>query len=211
MNEEHAELCSSPEWASYLHGDVLPPFMALVDLGDDLLEIGPGPGASTAWLRERVERLTVLEIDEDAAGKLASRFVDTNVTVLHGDASAMRFLDESFDSVGCFTMLHHVPTKRLQDQIFAEAFRVLRPGGAFLGSDSLASNDLHDFHAGDTYNPLDPATLLVRLQSAGFEHVNLDVADVLRFVARRPGAEDSGSPPSQNRSSCHEEEKEQLP
>lgn len=210
MNEEHAELCSSPEWEAYLHDDVLPPFISLVDLGDHLLEIGPGPGASAAWLRQHVKRLTVLEIDEAAAKKLSSRFADTNVSVINGDASAMSFPDESFDSVGCFTMLHHVPTKRLQYRILAEAFRVLRPGGSLIGSDSLASNDLHDFHAGDTYNPLDPATLLVRLQTAGFDHVNLDVADILRFVARKSDGAESCSTPDQN-SSTGDEEKEIRP
>src|ERR1017187_2259661 len=64
-----------------------------------------------------------------------------------------------FDSVGSFTMLHHVATLALQNKILAEAFRVLRPGGVLIGSDSLASNDLHHFHAGDTYNPIEAASV----------------------------------------------------
>ena len=54
-------------------------------------------------------------------------------------------------------MLHHVPTLALQNKILAEAFRVLRPGGVLIGSDSLPSNDLHHFHDDDTYNPVEPA------------------------------------------------------
>ena len=76
-----------------------------------------------------------------------------------GDATGMTFGDASFDSVATFTMLHHVPTAAAQDRILAEALRVLRPGGVLFGSDSLASNDLHEFHAGDTYNPVEPAAL----------------------------------------------------
>lgn len=54
-------------------------------------------------------------------------------------------------------MLHHVPTVALQNRLLAEVLRVLRPGGVLIGSDSLASNDLHLFHDGDTYNPVEPA------------------------------------------------------
>ena len=78
----------------------------------------------------------------------------TNVEVLHGDAAALGFPDASFDTVATCTMLHHVPTRAGQDKVLAEAFRVLRPGGTFLGSDSLPSDNLHHFHEGDTYNPV---------------------------------------------------------
>ena len=83
-------------------------------------------------------------------------------------------------------MLHHVPTAATQYQILSQAMRVLRPGGTLLGSDSLASTGLHDFHAGDTYNPVDPAVLLVWLRALGFAPVTLIVGDVLMFVARKP-------------------------
>jgi ubiquinone/menaquinone biosynthesis C-methylase UbiE len=84
-------------------------------------------------------------------------------------------------------MLHHVPTRAQQDRVLAEAFRVLRPGGAFLGSDSLPSDDLHRFHEGDTYNPLEPAAFLTRLQTVGFAAITLIVAHNLIFIARKQG------------------------
>jgi SAM-dependent methyltransferase len=82
-------------------------------------------------------------------------------------------------------MLHHVPTRALQDRVLAEAFRVLRPGGAFAGSDSLPSNGLHAFHDGDVYNPVEPATFLTRLQTTGFGSITLRVGGNLIFTARK--------------------------
>jgi hypothetical protein len=57
-----------------------------------------------------------------------------------------------------------------------------------IGSDSLASNDLHHFHEGDTYNPVDPASLVGRLQTLGFENITIMVDWGLKFVAHRPAA-----------------------
>jgi len=193
MNPDHESLCGGPEWAEYLQTEILPVATAGAGLGKDMLEIGPGPGAATAWLCERVARLTVLESDESAAGRLAQRYGDSNVTVDTGDAALMPYDDQSFDSVGSFTMLHHVPTAAAQHQILAEALRVLRPGGTLTGSDSLASTGLHHFHHDDTYNPVDPATLLVWLRALGFGPVTITVGDVLTFTARKPAREASSS------------------
>jgi ubiquinone/menaquinone biosynthesis C-methylase UbiE len=85
-------------------------------------------------------------------------------------------------------MLHHVPTRALQDKVLAEAFRVLRPGGAFLGSDSLPSDGLHQFHEGDTYNPVEPAAFLTRLQVAGFASITMHVGHNLIFTAWKAAA-----------------------
>jgi SAM-dependent methyltransferase len=104
----------------------------------------------------------------------------------------MTFGDDSFDSVGCFTMLHHIPTLALQDRALSEVFRVLRPGGVLIGSDSLASNELHHFHADDTYNPIEPASLLPRLQAFGFRNITVVVDGMLRFVAHKPASAADG-------------------
>jgi ubiquinone/menaquinone biosynthesis C-methylase UbiE len=187
VNENHTKLMSSPEWAAHMQDEVLPQATAGVELGADLLELGPGPGAATDWLRHRVTRLIAVEHEEEAVAGLSERFRDTNVEVRFGDAAALEFPDASFDTVATCTMLHHVPTRTLQDRVLAEAFRVLRPGGVFLGSDSLPSDGLHHFHEGDTYNPVEPAAFLTRLQSAGFAAITLHVAHNLVFTARKEG------------------------
>jgi len=183
MNENHARVCTSPEWAQHIQTDILPVVTAGVDLGKEMLEIGPGPGAATEWLRHKVERLIAIEVDEDAAALLAERYVGTNVEIVTGSGAELGYPDESFDSVGSFTMLHHVPTQALQNKILAEAFRVLRPGGVLIGSDSLASDDLHHFHADDTYNPIEPSSVLTRLQMIGFDKITIMVDWTLKFIA----------------------------
>lgn len=188
MNENHARVCTSPEWAEHIQTEILPVLTRDVDLGADMLEIGPGPGAATDWLRHKVGRLISVEIDESAAALLADRFGGAAVEIVTGSGTDLGYPDESFDSVGCFTMLHHVPTPYLQNKILSEAFRVLRPGGALIGSDSLPSNDLHHFHVGDTYNPIEPASLLSRLQTLGFSEITVTVDRSLKFIARKPAA-----------------------
>jgi SAM-dependent methyltransferase len=196
MNENHANVCTSPEWAEWLQGEVLPRLAAEAELGREMLEVGPGPGAATDWLRHRVKRLVALESDEEAAAKLVARYSGSGeagqpaVEVIAGDATEMSFPDESFDSAATFTMLHHVPTVRLQNRLLAEVLRVLRPGGVLIGSDSLASNGLHHFHVDDVYNPVEPATLLTRLQTIGFTDITLHVGYSLSFVAHKPAAGD---------------------
>jgi SAM-dependent methyltransferase len=190
VNENHAKLMPSPEWAAHIQDEVLPLATEGIELGADLLELGPGPGAATDWLRRRVTRLVAVEQEEEAAARLADRFAGSNVEVVRGDASALGhpglgYPDASFDTVATCTMLHHVPTRTRQDRVLAEAFRVLRPGGTFLGSDSLPGDDLHHFHEGDTYNPVEPAAFLTRLQCAGFTAITLRVADNLIFTAAK--------------------------
>lgn len=80
----------------------------------------------------------------------------------------MPFADGSFSGVVAFTMLHQVPTVVLQDQLLAEAHRVLRPGGVFAGLDGIHSFLFQIIHLGDTYMPVDPATFVQRLKEVGF-------------------------------------------
>ena len=186
VNENHAILCASQDWAEHLESEVLVPLVGTLDLGDEMLELGPGPGAATRWLRHRVKRLVALELDATAAARLADELAGSNVTVEVGDCTCAPYPDAAFDAVGAFTMLHHLPTQALQFATLFEAFRVLRPGGVLLGADSPASQDLHRFHEGDIYNPIDPARLLVFVQAAGFARVTLTVGEWLLFTAHKP-------------------------
>ena len=113
-----------------------------------------------------------MEIDPDLAAALRERFAGSPVVeIVDGDATALPYDGETFTGAACFTMLHHVPTAELQDQLFSEVARVLRPGAALVASDSLGSDALAEAHEDDTYNPVDPASLPARLAAAGFADI----------------------------------------
>jgi SAM-dependent methyltransferase len=186
MNMLHQRRCSSAGWADMVRDDLLPWALADVELGDETLEIGPGYGATLRALLDRAGTVTAVEVDQPMAERLIRLYGD-RARVLHGDGSDTGLPDRAFDSVVCFTMLHHIPTDHLQDQLFAEAFRVLKPGGVFAGSDRLASLMFRLIHLGDTYNPVRPDDLRERLGLAGFGDVQIDVAGVrLRWRAIKP-------------------------
>jgi SAM-dependent methyltransferase len=115
MNKRHIEVLSSPRWAAMLERDLLPWVASVTDLGDDVLEVGPGPGLTT------------------------------------------------------------------------ELLRVLRPGGALVGSDGYDNEPTREAHAGDQFVPLAPETLPERLGAIGFSDVAVDRGEYdFRFYARKP-------------------------
>jgi SAM-dependent methyltransferase len=187
MNPDHLIVCASPEWSTHLEEVLMPAALAGVDLGDDLLEIGAGPGLTTDLLRGRVARLTAVELDDDLAAQLTTRLAGTNVEVVHADATAMPLPADRFSAAVSFSMLHHVPTAALQNRIFAELARVVSPGGTVVFCDSVYSEALADFHVEDTFNPIDPGQLPERLVAAGLTEITVD-ADDERFVARARAA-----------------------
>ena len=175
MNRVHNVLCSSGWWARRAEHELVPFGVDGVELGDDVLEVGPGFGATTRVLAPRLGRLSVLELDPGYCRRLRAEFAGT-VEVTEGDATRLPYPDGRFSAVLCFTMLHHIPTVAQQDQAFAEIARVLRPGGRFAGIDSLGTGWMfHAIHVGDTLNLVDPDGLSARL-----ERVGLDVREVRR-------------------------------
>jgi SAM-dependent methyltransferase len=173
MNDEHLAFCASDEWREVVKERILPWALHDVDLGADVIEVGAGPGLTTDELRLGVERLTAVELDRDLAAALRGRLTGTNVDVVHADATALPHENDRFSGAVSFTMLHHVPSVELQDRLFSELARVLAPAGVLVLSDSVASDDLRAFHAGDTYNPVDPTTLPTRLADAGFTAIDV--------------------------------------
>jgi SAM-dependent methyltransferase len=186
MNKAHLELLASPEWAAMIESDLVPWLLTVADLGDDVLEIGPGPGLTTDVLRHRTARLTAVELDPQLAAALAARLAGTNVEVVHTDATDSGLASDRFSAVTCFSMLHHMPSPDHQDRLFAEVLRVLRPSGVFIGTDSVDSEPIRQFHEDDIFVPLDPDQLASRLEAVGFASVAVEPADYqVRFHATK--------------------------
>jgi SAM-dependent methyltransferase len=173
MNLCHRLCCSSNRYFEAVESGLLPWVLADVDLGDSVLEIGPGYGANIRVLIDKAPHYTAVEIDQPLAERLKASYGD-RARIIHGDGTATGLPAEAFSGVVCFTMLHHIPTPELQDQLFAEAFRVLRPGGAFAGSDSADSRLFRLLHFRDTCNPVSTQTLSQRLRAAGFDDVDVE-------------------------------------
>jgi hypothetical protein len=91
-------------------------------------------------------------------------------------------------------MLHHVPSPRAQDRLFAEAHRVLRPTGVFRGTDSRDGWAFRLLHRGDVMVVVDPAAATERLTAAGFTDVRVDLPrrGTWGFLARSPTADSAG-------------------
>lgn len=140
MAPSEVRLCASGAWTGFTGRVVLPWVVGREPIGPEALELGGGAGAMAAQLLARRPelRLTVTDVDEQmvatARARLA-RFAD-RARVQEADATALPFADESFDTVLSFIMLHHVVA---WEQALAEAFRVLRPGGALVGYDLLST------------------------------------------------------------------------
>ena len=196
MNRFHRWYCGSGRWASTVQNELMPWVLSDVDLGDDLLEVGPGPGLTTEQLWAWSPKVTAIEVDVDLAESLRRRLTGRNVDVVTGDATAMPFEDRRFSAAVSFTMLHHVPSPSLQDRLLAEVFRVLRPGGVFAGSDSTTGLLFRLAHLADTMVLVDPDDFGDRLFEAGFGRVAVQRGrGAFRFRATRP-AEQALSPRS---------------
>jgi SAM-dependent methyltransferase len=106
-----------------------------------------------AQLLARYPGLTLTVTDYDPgmvtrAGKTVAAFPE-RATVQQVDAARLPFADDRFDVVLSFAMLHHVGDWR---RAVAEAVRVLRPGGYFVGYDALEGPLTRLLHVGEGDN-----------------------------------------------------------
>jgi ubiquinone/menaquinone biosynthesis C-methylase UbiE len=177
MNALENWFCSTSLWSWITRRQVLPWVLGSADLGDHLLEIGAGPGATTAELRKRVPRVTSLEYDHAFAARLAQEY-GGSAGVVQGDAATLPFADRTFSSALAILVLHHLRSSALQDRAFAEVHRVLQPRGRFFAFEVPEGWFNRVIHTKSTFVPVHPADLTARLTSAGFASVTVD---------RRPG------------------------
>ncbi len=205
MNRLHAWYCHTGHWARTVERELLDWTLGGARLGDSLLELGAGSGTVTTCLSRHVARITAVDVDARALGRLRDRVrmdstSDTGlgrhgapVPVVAADAAALPFEARTFSGVAAFTMVHHVPGIERQRRLLGEVSRVLRPGGTFIGCDAVWTLGLRLFHLGDTFAPVDPDQWAVELEAAGFDVLDVSTAGrYLRWRARSHPSENAG-------------------
>lgn len=101
----------------------------LLELGD-VLDVASGDGALAELLAPRVRTLTCVDLSERVVAAARQRLArQGNVRLLTGDMHALPLDDAAFDLV---LLLQALPYSDDPARVFAEARRVLRPGGRVL-------------------------------------------------------------------------------
>jgi ubiquinone/menaquinone biosynthesis C-methylase UbiE len=112
--------------------------------GLKVLDIGCGSGGIAMHLVERhgAAHVTGFDVEvpvvEWARARAAERGLNARTEFVQATPGPLPFVAETFDAVFSKDALVHVADK---DAVFAEIFRVLKPGGFFAASDWLTSHD----------------------------------------------------------------------
>lgn len=104
----------------------------------DFLDAGSGSGFLAIRAREYFKNITVVDISQ----KMLDRINLPGATKICSDLSAIPVADASYDVVGAFATLHHLKSPKT---FFAEAFRVLRPGGVLYTDHDIEQKFVRNF------------------------------------------------------------------
>jgi microcystin synthetase protein McyJ len=152
--------------------------------GDRVLDVGFGFGEQHfVWIaRHDVERIVGVNITASQVDRarqvVARRGLSDRIELLVGDAARLALSDASFDRVTALECAFHFDTR---EDFFAQAYRVLRPGGRLATLDMLPAPGQH--HSGirrrvvrklsafQEANMYDRETYCAKLAKAGFEGI----------------------------------------
>lgn len=150
--------------------------LADVSAGDEVLDIGCGPGYLTALAAQAASpggRAVGVDVSEPMVAQARRTRAAASCSFQVGAAEALEQADSSFDVVVSSLTVHHIP-KAARATAFAEMYRVLRPGGRVLIADFLpprgrAARRLVGATAGGTMrdNPIE--LIAPMLGDAGFD------------------------------------------
>jgi arsenite methyltransferase len=161
-----------------------PTALATIQPGETVLDLGSGGGIDVFLSARRVgptgkvygldmtdEMLALARENQQKAGVL-------NVEFLKGDIEQMPLPDNSVDVIISNCVINLSPDK---DQVFKEAFRVLKPGGRLAVSDIVVRGTMPqeirhsvELWAGCVAGALEEAVYLAKLQQAGFEQTSIE-------------------------------------
>jgi arsenite methyltransferase len=136
----------------FLHRDRM---LGMVDWkgNETVLDVGTGRGLLMIGAAKKLTAGKAVGIDiwstKDLSGNAMEKTlrnsdlegVRDRVDVQNGDASAMKFLDASFDVVVSNLCIHNIPTREGRDKACHEIVRVLKPGGKAIISDFIKTGD----------------------------------------------------------------------
>ncbi len=139
--------------------------------GCDVLDVGCGLGESTFLLRERLDsgadlsggRLAGLDITAQHIAVAAARRTGDRPEFIVGSATELPFSDESFDRILALECAFHFPDRR---KFFAEALRVLRPGGVLGMADVVVAR--RPAQVRQWLNTVVPGWARIRIDRLGF-------------------------------------------
>ncbi len=176
-----------------------PTALAQLSPGETVLDLGSGGGIDVLLSARRVGptgKAYGLDMTDEMlalANENKRKSGLTNVEFLKGEIEHIPLPDNSVDLVISNCVINLSADK---DRVFAEAFRVLRPGGRFAVSDVVTKGDVPSevrksilAWVGCIAGALDQDDYRGKLEAAGFEQVSLEptriyrVADAREFLA----------------------------
>lgn len=164
--------------------------------GKDVLDIGCGSGGITLHLVAKHGAASAIGFDvelpvvEAARRRAEAQGLAERVSFVQAPPGRLPFADASFDVVFSKDALLHVPDK---DALFAEIFRVLKPGGVFAASNWMIAHDgepspeMRAYVAAEglSFAMASPARYADAMRNAGFRDVGVrDRNPWYREVAR---------------------------
>lgn len=102
-----------------------------------LLDVGCGTGYLIDMLQRQKNALYCgLDLSPEML-KMAKQKLSDSVFLIEGSADSLPYEDNSFDVVTCIQSFHHYPKP---EKSMSEAYRVLKPGGLYIISDTGMGN-----------------------------------------------------------------------